>query len=169
MPYEIGDEVTTVAGAVEAQDEATRKLLQEARARFKLCVDAENDFRMKALDDLEFLTGKQWPGETMQQRTEENRPCLTINRMPAIVSQIVNEQRSQRPQATIKPVGDGADVETAEVWEGIVRHIHVNSDSEIATDCGFEHMTASGKGYCEVVADYLPGRTFDQELYIRRI
>jgi len=169
MPYEIGDEVTTVAGAVEAQDEATRKLLKEARARFKICVDAENDFRMAALDDLEFLTGKQWPDETMQQRTEENRPCLTINRMPAIVSQIVNEQRSQRPQATIKPVGDGADVDTAEVWEGIVRHIHVNSDSEIATDCGFEHMVASGKGYCEIVADYLPGRTFDQELYIRRV
>lgn len=163
------DQPTKIAQYTAAQDQETKDFLFKARERFKLAVNAENDFRKSALDDLRFLTGDQWPNETKNQRSEENRPCLTINRMPAIKSQIVNEQRAQRPQATIKPVGDGADVDTAEVWEGIVRHIHVNSDSEIAVDCAFEHMVACGKGYLEICRDYLPGRTFDQELYIRRI
>src|SRR6266446_5187749 len=170
MAYETLDGVPlTIAGAVAAADQETKDFLARARERFKLAVNAENNHRNQAIDDLRFKVGEQWPGETKTQRSEENRPCLTINRMPAISSQIVNEQRAQRPTTVIKPVGDDADVDTAEVWEGIVRHIHVNSDSEVALDCGFEAMVDTGKGYCELVAEYLPGRTFDQELYIRRI
>jgi len=170
MAYDVlDDQPRTIAGAVTATPQETKDFLARARERFKIAVDAENKFRMKALDDMRFRVGKQWPGETEVQRQEENRPCLTINRMPAIISQIVNEQRAQRPQATVKPVGDGADTDTAEILEGIVRHIHVNSDSEVAIDCGFESMVTAGKGYCEICAEYLPGKTFDQELYIRRI
>lgn len=170
MPtYQTDTEPTKVTEAAAAQTQETRDFLAKARARFKIAVDAENKFRGQALDDLRFLTGDQWPGETKTQRSEENRPCLTINRMPAIKSQIVNEQRAQRPAIIVKPVGDDSDEDTAEIWQGIIRHIEVNSDAEIAHDCSFEHMVASGKGYEEIVADYLPGRTFDQELYIRRI
>ena len=163
------DTPTKILDAIAAQPQDVKEFLAEAKKRFKLCVDGENKFRKDALDDLKFLIGDQWPGETKTQRSEENRPCLTINRMPSIKSQIVNEQRAQRPAASVKPVGDDADVKTAEILSGIVRHIEVNSDAEIADDCCFEHMVTSGKGYEEIVPDYLPGRTFDQELYIRRI
>ena len=170
MPYDTLDgKAISIAGAVEATSQKTKDFLALARERFKLSVTAENKFRKDALDDMKFLVGEQWPGETKQQRAEENRPCLTINRMPAIKSQIVNEQRAQRPMTTVKPVGDGADIDTAEVWTGIIRHIYVNSDGEVAIDRGFEPMVVAGKGYCEIVADYLPGRTFDQELYIRPV
>lgn len=163
------DEPLRVEQYVDSQDIETKAFLAEARKRFKMAVDGENNFRKNALEDLRFLVGEQWPGETKTQRSEENRPCLTINRMPAIKSQIVNEQRAQRPATVVRPVGDGADVDTAEMLQGMIRHIEVNSDSEIADDCAFEHMVASGKGYEEIVQDYLPGSTFDQELYIRRI
>src|SRR5271156_2439943 len=149
MPYDTLDGApVNIAGAVAATDQETKDFLALARERFKLAVDAENLQRIQAIDDLRFKVGEQWPGETKTQRAEENRPCLTINRMPAISSQIVNEQRAQRPATVIKPVGDGADVDTAEIWEGIVRHIYVNSDAEIALDCGFEAMVDTGKGYC---------------------
>lgn len=167
--YQTDLEPTKVAGAVEAQTQETRDFLAGARRRFKLAVDAENKFRMASLDDLKFRVGEQWPGDTKNQRSEENRPCLTINRMPAICKQVVNEQRAQRPSIVVKPVGDGADTDTAEIWEGILRHIQVNSDSEVAVDCAFDQMVTGGKGYLELVLDYLPGKTFDQELYIRRI
>src|SRR6266478_5292152 len=141
MAYETLDGVPlTIAGAVAAADQKTKDFLARARERFKLAVNAENKHRIQAVDDLRFKVGDQWPGETKTQRSEENRPCLTINRMPAIKSQIVNEQRAQRPAITVKPVGDGADTDTAEIWQGIVRHIQVNSDSEVAEDCCFEHM-----------------------------
>jgi Phage P22-like portal protein len=167
--YQADAPITRVAEVVAITPPDVRDFLAIARARFKQAVDAENNFRKAALDDLRFLVGDQWPGETKKDRAEQNRPCLTINRMPAIKSQIVNEQRAQRPSTVIRPVGDGADQDTAEIWQGIIRHVEVNSDAEIADDCAFEHMVSSGKGYEEIAADYLPGRTMDQELYIRRI
>src|SRR5215469_13440467 len=169
MPYETEHEPVTLQKATAEQSQETKNFLARARNRFKLAASSENKRRQDAQEDLRFKIGEQWPGETKQQRAEENRPVLTINRMGPMVSQIVNEQRAQRPQEVVKPVGSGADPDTAKVWEGIIRHIHVNSDSEVAIDNGFEAMVDTGKGYCEIVADYLPGRTFDQELYIRLI
>lgn len=154
---------------IERTPQDQKDFLALARERFKIAVDAESDDRNKRLDDLKFATGDQWPQETKRIRDASNRPCLTINRYPSVKGQIVNEQRAQRPQIVVKPVGDGADVDDAEMLEGLVRHIQVNSDAEIAIDCGFEHMVLGGKGYMEVVRDYLPGESFDQELYIKRI
>src|SRR5260370_8186862 len=105
MSYDpLAGEPITIAGAVAATDEETKKFLTLARERFKLAVNAENNHRTQAIDDLRFKVGEQWPGETKTQRSEENRPCLTINRMPAISSQIVNEQAAQRPTTFIKPI-----------------------------------------------------------------
>lgn len=154
---------------VEGTPDNVKDFINLARQRFKIAVDAENSEREKRLDDLKFATGDQWPQETKRIRDASNRPCLTINRYPAVKGQIVNEQRAQRPAIVVKPVGDGADIDDAEMLEGLLRHIQVNSDAEIAYDCGFEHMVLGGKGYLEVCRDYLPGATFDQELYIRRI
>ena len=103
------EQPTKIADYQAATPQATKDFLAIARERFRLCVDGENKFRMQALDDLRFLVGNQWPVETKEQRKEENRPCMTINRMPAIKSQIVNEQRAQRPSAVIKPVGSDGD------------------------------------------------------------
>lgn len=146
-----------------------KNFLGLARERFKIAVDGEAQWRPASLDDLRFLTGDQWPQATKQARDQSNRPCLTINRLPAIKRQIVNEQRAQRPQIVVRPVGNGADVDDAEILEGLIRHIEVQSDVEIADDTAFEHMVTGGRGYLEVCADYIPGETFDQELYIRRI
>jgi portal protein len=146
-----------------------KDFLAQARDRFKLAVDAESREREDRLSDLRFATGDQWPQETKRIRDASNRPCMTINRYPAVKGQIVNEQRAQRPSIVVKPVGDGADVDDAEMLEGLLRHIQVNSDAEIAYDCGFEHMVLGGKGYAEICRDYLPGETMDQELYIKRV
>lgn len=146
-----------------------KDFLALARERFKIAVDAEAPWRNAALEDLRFLTGDQWPQATKQARDQANRPCLTINRLPAIKRQLVNEQRAQRPQIVVRPVGNGADVDDAEMLEGLIRHIEVQSDVEIADDTAFEHMVTGGRGYLEVCSDYLPGATFDQELYIKRV
>jgi len=158
-----------ITDILESTPDNVKDFLALARERFKIAVDAESSERHNRLDDLKFATGDQWPQETKRVRDASNRPCLTINRYPAVKGQIVNEQRSQRPSIVVKPVGGGADEDDAEMLEGLLRHIQVNSDAEIAYDTGFEHMVLGGKGYAEVCRDYLPGETFDQELYIKRV
>ncbi len=137
--------VATNAPSEDAQKRIAReKFMRLALERFQLAAEAEQRTRTDALDDLEFRSGKQWPDDITTQRGLDGRPCLTINRLPPIIRQVTNEQRQQRPSIQINPVGSGADQDTAEIIQGIIRHIEVNSDAEIAYDTAFESAVTIG-------------------------
>ncbi len=143
--------------------------LQLALDRFKLAAEAEAANRRDSLDDLEFSIGNQWPMDIKAQRQIDVRPCLTINKLPQYILQVTNEQRQQRPAIQVNPVGDGADVDTAEILQGTIRHIEVNSNADVAYDTGFDSMVRGGGGGWRVVTDWIAPETEDQELFIKRI
>lgn len=99
-------------------DETILKLAQD---RFALAALAERDIRKEALLDLKFLSGEQWDPQEKKAREDNGRPALVINRLPQFVDQVVNEQRRNRPGASVSPVGGGADADTADVCEGLIR------------------------------------------------
>lgn len=152
----------------EQRAEDQRRFMKLAMERFQLCSEAESSTRKASLDDFEFRAGKQWPADILAQRATDGRPCLTMDRLANFTRQVTNEQRQQRPSIQVNPVGDGSDQETAEIEQGICRHIEVQSDAEIAYDNAFEHMCIGGFGYWRNLIDYVP-RTFDLEIYIKRI
>lgn len=159
---------------MKAKDDAdeqnsTQELLRVARERFQLAVDAEIDIRRDQLDDMRFLSGEQWPEVVKQSRELDRRPCLTINRLPQFVRQVTNDQRQNRPSIKVNPTDDKATIETAKVFEGIIRHIEYNSNADIAYDTAFEQAAAGGRGYMRVITDYADERSFDQEIFIKRI
>lgn len=90
-------------------------LLKEARDRLALCVKHEAESRREAMEDFRFFAGEQWPEEMRNLRQIEKRPCLTINKLPAFVHQVINDQRMNRPSIKVHPVDSGADPEVAEV------------------------------------------------------
>lgn len=145
------------------------KLLAEARARFQTASDAESDIRQEALEDLRFRAGDQWPEHIESQRKLDSRPCLTINRIPQFLRQVTNEIRQNRPAIQINPVDDKADPETAEVFQGVIRHIEQSSDAEVAYDTAAEHAATFGFGYFRVCTDYVSEESFDQEIRIERV
>jgi len=139
-----------------------------AHKRFRLAENAENHVRNAALDDLRFRSGDQWPEDIKVQRSKDGRPCLVMDRIEQFVRQICNEERQQRPTIQVNPVGSGADVETAEVIQGICRHIDVQSHADIARDHAFEMMVTIGFGYYRllIAEDDLTG---ELEIYVKRI
>lgn len=145
------------------------KFLKTARERFKLCDDAESEIRREALDDLNFRAGQQWPQQIEADRKLSQRPCLTINRLPQFIKQVVNEQRQNRPSIQINPVGDGADQDTAEILQGLTRHIEINSNADVAYDTAFDHAATHGFGYFRVITEYQDDKSFDQEILFKRI
>jgi len=162
--------VVATTGPSPEQEERIRieRFLRLALERFKMASEAEQQTRQAALDDLDFRIGNQWPDDIQTQRGLDGRPCLTINRLPPIIRQVTNEQRQQRPSINVNPVGGGADTDTAEIFQGAIRHIEVQSDAEIAYDTAFESAVTIGFGYWGVETDFLP-ESFDQEIKIRRI
>lgn len=145
------------------------ELLDLARKRFMDAASAETVLRANALDDLKFRAGRQWPEEVQKQRELDKRPCLTINRLPAFLRQVTNEQRQNRPAIKISPVDGGADPETAEVLQGLIRHIEISSNASIAYDTAFEAAATGGFGYFRVLTDYCDADSFDQDIKIERI
>jgi hypothetical protein len=152
-------------------------ILATAKKRFQACLSAESENRESALEDTRFYAaspdnGYQWPEKIKSARENDPngpRPCLTINKLPQHVRQVTNEQRQNRPQIKTLPVDSHGDVEIAEIYNGIIRHIEVQSDADIAYDTACEHQVVGGEGFFRILTDYTDDNSFDQEILIKRI
>lgn len=148
----------------------TDELLAEARERLEQCIEAEGPGRVAALDDLHFLSGKgHWPAAIRKQREIERRPCLTVNTLPTFLQQVTNDQRQNTPGIIVHPVDDKADPETAEVLQGMIRHIEYSSNADIAYDTAVNSAAAIGEGYFRIVTEYESEQSFHQVARFKRI
>src|ERR1700677_4571412 len=110
----------------------------EATERLRIAQEAEGENREKAVLDLEFEDGQQWPDVLYNQRKVQRRPTLTINHTRTMVRRVVNNMRQQRPRIKVHPVGDGADIDLAKKVQGLIRHIETRSGDGLAYDVGGE-------------------------------
>lgn len=147
---------------------ADKDILTRAKERFKLAHDAESENRANALDDLKFARlGEQWPEEYKKER--KDRPCLVINRIPAFARQIINDARQNKPAIKVRPADSGADVKTAEIYNGLIRNIEQSSNADVAYDTALESAVYGGVGYFRVKTDYAHDDTFDLDICIERV
>jgi hypothetical protein len=154
-------------GYKELSDE---EVLKRAHDDFERCAEAEEDNREAGLDDLKFAKlGEQWPEQVRRARERDGRPCLTLNRLPTFIRQVVNDSRMNRPAIKVQPVDSGADPETAEVLNGLIRNIEVQSKASIAYDTAIDSSVSSGIGYFRVNTDYSCDDTFDLDIKIERV
>lgn len=145
-------------------------ILKDAKEAFDLAAEAESENRREALDDIRFARlGEQWPDSVRKQREREQRPCLTINRLPSFIRQVVNDARQNKPSIKCHPADDAADVKTAEVINGLIRNIEYASNADIAYDTAIESSVTCGIGYWRVKLDYAHDDTFDMDLRIDRV
>ena len=145
------------------------KFLKTCVKRFNKVETHESVNRMKAVDDLKFKAGDQWPDAIKASRTTEKRPCLTINKMKTFVHQITNDQRQNRPAINVSPVGDKSDPETAKMLKGLIKQIERQSNADIAYDTGFDSAVSMGWGYWRILTEYEDEDSFDQVIRIKRI
>jgi hypothetical protein len=144
--------------------------LSTARERFKLSAESESRLRALQKQDLEFYQGEgQWPDNVRRQREMDKRPCLTLNRMPQFVHQVTNEIRQNKPAPNVSPVDDTGDKETAEIFQGLIRHIERQSKADTARSYAAFYAVVCGRGYYRIVTDFADPMGFDQEIYIKRI
>jgi Phage P22-like portal protein len=145
-------------------------LLKEAKEAFELCVAHEADNRAHALDDIRFARlGEQWPAEVRRRRELDARPCLTINRLPAFIRQVVNDARQNRPAIKVHPADDVADPMVAQIYNGLIRNIEYCSDADTAYDTALDCAVTSGLGYFRVNTRYCDDDSFDQDIVLQRV
>jgi len=142
---------------------------RECAERLRMAMAAESENRIKGIDALKFRWGEQWDADVRNVRKIDGRPALTINHTNTFCARLENTLRQQRPRIKCHAVGDGADVDTASVVNGLIRHIETRSNASVAYDTGVISAINIGWGYWRIVSEYIDERSFDQELLIKPI
>lgn len=161
--------------------------LKQARERFEQGQDATHKQRQRILDDLAFYAGgeRQWDPETLQARKSQQatagmppvpaRPCLTINKVREPIHQILNQERQSDMGIELVPADDWGELappiseEEIDLREGLTRRIQRESEAADARTWAFMRATIAGEGYYRVLTRYIPGKTWDKEVFIARI
>ena len=178
----MNDGITAMANVANGgkKPKSESAVLATARSRLDLAMSALSESREDETDDLKFYAGSpdnhwQWPSDVLATRgavqgeTINARPTLTINKLPQHVRQITNDLRQNRPGAKVIPVDDNADLEIAEIFNGMIRHIEYRSDADVAYDTACENQVAYGEGYIRLLTEYCDENTFEQDIKIGRV
>ena len=151
----------------EKKDE---ELLDQAKTSFEQATDAFEKNQNRYEDDIRFARmGEQWGSTDVEERKNQGRPSLTVNRMPSFIRQVVNDARQNKPSIKVHPFDDQADPETAEILNGIIRNIEQVSKADLAYDTAIDCAASGGFGYIRVDLDYADDDTFDMDIRINRV
>lgn len=145
------------------------ELLKQIREFTETAITGDNNNRQEAVADLAFLSGDQWPEEIKRMRSLEKRPCLTFNRLPTYLHQVTNDQRQDQVGIQVHPVGDGADKEGAEIYQGMIRRIEDMSNADTAYDTAVNSAAAIGFGFWRLVTEYESPTSFNQVIKFQRM
>lgn len=145
-------------------------ILEEAKKLFKVCQDTNEDNYQNAKNDIEFgMIGKQWDDADVKSRALKGKPCLTINKLPSYMRQVINDARQNKPAIVVNPVDSESDPDTAEILNGLIRNIEVTSKADIAYDNAITQAVTGGFGYIRVGVEFAYDDTFDKDITIEPI
>lgn len=147
-------------------------ILDEAKERYKVAVEGWDHIYADAEDDLKFvydIDDGQWPSNIKNDREKDNRPVITVNKLQKFVRQVRGDQQQNRPRMKVIPVDDKADVQMAELYNGLIRQIEYLSDAGTAYDTAYMNAISASVGYFRLVTKYSDDNSFDQDIYIKRM
>lgn len=150
----------------ETGDEA---LLKEMRDRFDRGQEEWSDIRREGQKDLQYCAGNPWDAKDKSARKAAGRPCLSLDELSQYVNQLVNDVRQNKRAIKVTAMGDGANDETAQLKESLIRQIEYRSNAQQAYTTTFENAVQRSYGFHRIVPKYMRDDSFDQELLIEPI
>ena len=140
-------------------------IIKQAKKHYELAVSAEAENREQMVDDLRFAALDQWPEDVKKER--KGRPMLVLDHTGQALRRVLGDIRHSLPSIKIDPVDDGADKQTADVLEGLVRQIEYQSRAQNVYMQAAETQVKMGYGVWRVVTKYNEHDTFEQDIQIQ--
>lgn len=97
-------------------------------------------------EDYLFYMGKQWSGSEEKKRQDANMSSLVYNTLPSKVKYIVNNARANTPAVKIHPITDGANKDTAMVFDGLIKSVENRGNSKQSYIKALECASIGGIG-----------------------
>lgn len=146
------------------RDAWTNTMLERANAAFQ----HDTEQRRQCVDDMEFafVSGKQWDQHLRSKR--RNKPNYEFNRIRQLIRRVTGQQLKNKPNIKVRAVEDN-DKDVADIYNGLIKNIEVQSSAENAYDTAFQWACGGGYGVLRVTADYESDDSFDQRLCIETV
>lgn len=149
--------------------EEKNKFLETMRKRREIGEQAEQHNREKAKKIIDFVYPTedrgQWEQALYDWRTTRGMLCLTLNRLPAFINQVIGDQLQNRPQIKVRPAGLMSDKNGATIREGIIRQSEQSSRAKFIVDQAYKTMCASGYlTHWQINTQFVNEDSFDQEI-----
>ena len=146
--------------------------IAEIKERYKEADNGWRDIYEEAEKDLAFVYDVgdgQWPTDVRTAREKDNRPIITVNKLQKFVRQLRGDMMTNRPRIKVIPVDDKADVNMAELYNGLIRQIEYLSNAPVAYDTGYMHAVSGGVGFFRIITKYESEDSFNQDIQIKRV
>lgn len=165
--------------AEQQQADEDRKILTRAMDRWAIITENPDEKKQRAqeLEDLRFDRGRvedHWPAEMINSRQQQvidgvqvaARPCLVVNKLAVPVQQVENEGRQARLEPVVKAKPGHGNSKNAEVKQGLLRNISVQSDAQAARYWAYGRAVRCGRGYYRVDYGYQNDGDFDLDIMV---
>jgi hypothetical protein len=142
---------------------------KEGVERFEVIMTDQRDQRALSVEDAKFAHTPegQWDQDAWEKRA--GRPRYTINRVAGAIDQLVGDRRQTETGIKVRPVGNGADIELAKIYNGLIRNIEGLSKAENAYDLAYDELVTGGYGGWRVLTEYTEDDPFVQDIRIHTI
>ncbi len=143
-----------------------KELLDRIKDDFSTAEDFYSKDYKRNKEDTDFALGNQWDATVKKNRNKFKQPCLTENHLLPFALKTVNEIRKSRPAIRVLPVDDEGDVDTAEIYGGIIRNIQYASKANNLFDSTALNAIMSARGFLKVGTRYVSEDSFEQEIIL---
>lgn len=112
-----------------------------------------HDWRTRVKEDYDFFAGHQWDVEDKEKLREENRPCVTFNRIARTINSVIGLELQNRQTVAFIP-RQVEDTGYNEVLTEAAKWARENCNAEDEESEAFQDSVISGMGYTETSMCY---------------
>lgn len=143
----------------------------EALRRFNVIRTAEREHRKLAVEDIRFAQTPDGQWDDLAKTKRANRPRYTLNKIASAIDTIIGDQRQSPISAHAVGLTDDAD--QAELIDGHVRSIEIQSSAKNVYDQAFDEMLNGGYGGWRIATrhstDDVSPAAFHQDIFLEPI
>jgi hypothetical protein len=152
----------TLISDLTTQDDVIQKIEFSIKSWFNYFQDNIENYN----DDVNFALGNQWEARDIGEYELRQKIYLTFNCLYSYILNIVGEQQKNSPQIKVIAKNATSDQAGINLYEGILRGIAYNSDSDVAFQTAFRNALMGGYGAWRIGRDYENDLSFNKVLSI---
>ena len=132
---------------------AELELNEEIDANFQMAWDAERELIEEQKEDIAFKAGNQWSDDDKLKLKNQARPCLTFNKIKAIIKLLTGHSIQNSARLQVSPQG-GEDQKFSDVADRGLQHVDEHAQIEFNLGYQFSGGQTSGRSYIELYLNY---------------